>query len=433
MGVFDRIGRAWGELTSKSAGSPVQGTMPLLGAYSTGSGMAVNQATAMAVSAINACVSVRARDFARCTPRLLGDNASRNDPPNTTNPVAKLLRRPNWVQTWPEFAIQMQTAFLLRENAYAVILRDGRGAPTALIPVNPDAVLMLEAADGQIFYQTNRVGLFQLAALRNMPMAIPTEDMFHLRGMSFNMLMGASRIGLARDTIGLAIGLQQQQSRFMDNGARPSGVLKVPKSLSPEGAARLKAQWQEFRSGVKNAGSTAVLEDGVDFAPMQLSSVDLQFVEQLRLSIEDVARFFGVPLWKIGVPGAEKIDFEQAEQAYVNQTVMPDLELWEQKFEMAFDLDANGLRADFDERNLLRARESTRINNGRLGVMSGLYTQNEWRRSEGLPEMPNADELLVPVNLAAVGSDMSGTAPDGAGRPEAGTLPDPGAANQPKE
>jgi hypothetical protein len=100
---------------------------------------------------------------------------------------------------------------------------------------------------------------------------------------------------------------------------------------------------------------------------------------------------------------------------------------------MAFDLDANGLRADFDERNLLRARESTRINNGRLGVMSGLYTQNEWRRSEGLPEMPNADELLVPVNLAAVGSDMSGTAPDGAGRPEAGTLPDPGAANQPKE
>lgn len=52
----------------------------------------------------------------------------------------------------------MNVAYLLRGNAYAVCLRDGRGQPTELIPVNPDAVMVLEAADGSIFYNTNKSG-----------------------------------------------------------------------------------------------------------------------------------------------------------------------------------------------------------------------------------------------------------------------------------
>jgi hypothetical protein len=62
--------------------------------------------------------------------------------------------------------------------------------------------------------------------------------------------------------------------------------------------------------------------------------------------------------------------------------------------------------------------------------MSGISTQNECRAENGDPPMDGGDVLLRPVNLAASGSDMSGTAPDGAGRPDDGTLPDPGAPNK---
>ena len=109
---------------------------------------------------------------------------------------------------------------------------------------------------------------------------------------------------------------------------------------------------------------------------------------------------------------------------------MPDLDMWEQKFDQAFGLADEGYAADFDERRLLRADEATRINNYRLQVMSGLKTQNECRALEGDPPMDGGDVLLRPVNLASSGSDMSGTAPDGAGRPPGGQLPDPGAANK---
>jgi hypothetical protein len=188
-----------------------------------------------------------------------------------------------------------------------------------------------------------------------------------------------------------------------------------------------------MKSGIQNAGKTAILEEGLEWKPMQLSSVDLQFMAQREFAIGDIARWFDMPLYKLGVPGEmARIKFDDADQAYVNTTIMPDLDAWEQKFVQKFDLDKQGLVADFDERRLLRAAEATRINNQRLAIMSGIKTQNECRAENGYPAMEGGDVLLTPVNLAAVGSDMSGTAPDGAGRPNDGQLPDPGAANEDK-
>lgn len=413
------------------SGAPAAGFLPTLGSMPSSSGLQISQGTAIGVSTVYACVMDAADCFARCTPQLLDAKLGRSGEPNTSHPVAKLFRRPNWVQTWYEFAVQMCVAYKLRNNAYAVILRKPNGDPQYLIPVNPDCVQTLESLDGQVFYQVMRQGLFQMDALRSLPMAIPAEDVIHLRSLTFNMLVGASTIGLARDSIGLAMGLEQQASRFMSNGARPSGVLQSKKTLTKDAAARLREQWETMRSGIQNAGKTAILEDEIEWKPMQLTSVDLEFIEQRKLQREDIAMWFGTPLYRIGMMSElGRTSLEDADQFYVNKSIMPITEAWEQKFAFMFDLDAEGLVPDFDERNLLRASESTRINNQRLKVMSGLETQNEARKEEGRPPLDGGDVLLRPVNLASSGSDMSGTAPDAAGRPEGGKLPDPGAANQ---
>jgi hypothetical protein len=57
---------------------------------------------------------------------------------------------PNDFQSRFEFIEQMQAALLLRGNAYAPIIRDGRGRPIALIPVNPDRVSIYESPDGSV-------------------------------------------------------------------------------------------------------------------------------------------------------------------------------------------------------------------------------------------------------------------------------------------
>ena len=402
----------------KSAGVSSQGFLPTLGSVPSASGALVSQATAITVPTLYACVSIRAEDVARCAPRLYRPLADGSREEVKDHPVARLFRRPNAVQNWFEFAEQMTIGLLLRGNAYAVILRDRRGRPQQLIPVNPDAVTVLEAADGQLFYNVSRVGLFQIAALRDQPQSIPAEDIFHLRGMAFNATVGLNRLGVARDAVGLSIGFMQQAARWMNNGARPSGVLQTDKSLTQQAADRLKASWNSLFSGIQNVGAVAVLEEGLEWKPMSLTSVDLQFIEQRKLAVLDICQWFRIPPHKVGVVDANaKLNQAQADQSYVNETIMPDLERWEQKFVQTFDLDVEGLEVDFDESSLLRADIMTRINIGRLGVMSGLMSPNEWRKTEKLAPVDGGDRVLAPVNLAALGSDLTGTAPDGAGRP----------------
>ncbi|HEV2100343.1 MAG TPA: phage portal protein [Stellaceae bacterium] len=418
----------------QSSGVPSYGMIPPLGSVQSASGQLISQATAMTVSAVYRAITVRSNDIASCRPSVF--STDEDGTPKTIDAadhyLAQLMVKPNRVQTWFEFMRDTWVAFLLRGNAYWAVLRDRRGQPKELIWINPDAVMVLEASDGSWFYNVNRIGLFQIAMLRDFPVAIPAEDIVHFRGISFNMLVAASTIGLGRDSIATAMGLTQQQARWIGNGARPSVVLETDHRLTELTAKRLKDNWNAAQSGLMNTGGTAVLEEGLKAKTLQLTSVDLQFIDQLQWSVQEVARFFGVPTRKLMLPDTSRgSTIIQEDQSYINDTIRPDAELIEQKLVDYFGLrqEKQQLGVNLDSSPLLRADPLTRANLGRIEVLSGLIAPNEWRRSERLPPVPGGDEVRAPVNLAALGSDMTGQAPDGAGRPPAGKEPDPGVPN----
>jgi HK97 family phage portal protein len=425
MGLMRAITRGLAPAVSRGyAGTPSYGMIPPLGSVPSATGLLISQGTAMTVSTVYACVRTVAIDFARCKPQLKRKMEDGSEEIVTDHPLVSLLIKPNRVQSWFEFAEQMEAGLQLRGNAYAAIRRDTRGNPIEFIPINPDAVLVLESGDGSIFYQVNRIGLWQIAMLKDFPTAIPAEDVLHIRGLTFNSLVAASTIGLGRDSIGLAMGQEQQAARWMANAARKSGVLQAPDKLSDPAYERLKASWNDFQSGIQNIGKTAILEEGVKYEPLSLTSVDLEFLASRSFQVEDVCRWFRVPPYKVGVlQKTSAKSMPEQNQEYVNGTIAPEFERWESRFGFTFDLEAEGLFLDFDETDLLRADINTRYNNYRVGILSGFLTQNEPRRSEKLKPMQGADVLLMPANTASLGSDITGTAPDGNGRPPNGQLP----------
>ena len=432
MSWIDRIraaGAALAGSAEKSAGSgaaavPAAGYLPTLGAVASSTGQLVSQGTALTVSAVYACVSIRAQDVSRCTPQLFKRNSKGAKVKVTDHPVARFFRNPNPQQTWLEWCEQMETAYLLRGNNYGVIRRNGKGVLQDIIPVNPDAVLVLESWNGEIFYNVNRIGLWQIAMLRDFPSSIAEEDIFQLRGVSFNSLVGLSTIGQARDSIGVAMGLEQQSARLMFNGSKPSGVLTAKKALTETTAQRLKQQWREVTSGIANAGVTPILEDGIEFKPMQLTSVDMEFMKQRDFQVVDICRFYRVPPFKLGLTELRGINIDQINQDYVNNTIMPDLHRWEQKFAKVFNLDDEDIEVSFDETVLLRADITTRFTANRIALGGAAFVSvNEVRAGEGLPpadeDATGGDAITRPVNMATLGSDVTGTAPDGAGAPAA--------------
>lgn len=407
-----------------SAGTPSYGMIPPLGSIASASGAQISQATAMTQSVVYQCVDRLSTDLALCSPRVMLQQAD-GSKIRVEHDHDDLFARPNRQQTWFEFMRQLWVGLLLRGNGYAAIVRDGRGNPIELIPINPDAVMVLEGADGQIFYNVNRIGLWQIAMLRHFPVAIPSEDMLHLRGLSFNSLVGVSTIGLARDSIGLGMALEQQANRWIANGARPSTWLKTSKQLSKEAAKRLKDQFDNLHSGYQNTGKTVVLEDGIEPHALQLTSVDLQFIEQRKLQPIDICRFFGVPPHKVGVESTAKVGAQNQaalDQDYVNSAILQRAVNFEQRWAWTFGLEKEGYFLELDLKKLLRADVMTRANVSRVNILTGKTTQNEERAEEGLPPKPGGDRLMMPTNMAAEGSDTTGDAPDGNGRPKDGTI-----------
>jgi HK97 family phage portal protein len=439
MGLISRVRAATAAFAKDAGGAGAAvganqgggGWLPTLGSTPSATGLQISQGTAMSVSALYACVTIRSQDAARCTPRLFKEKKSGTREQIKEHDVVELFKRPNSQQTWFEFCEQTMSGYLLRGNGYAA--KKGvtkRGQVEELIPINPDAVLVMEGYAGGVFYNVNRLGLWQIAMLREFPSTIAAEDIFHLKGLTFNALVALSNIGNARDAIGVAMGLEQQAARWMKNGARPSMVLQTDKQVPEPIALRLKAQFDQYKAGLENTGQTLLLEDGIKAQALSLTSSDVSFIEQRKFEVEDICRFYRMPPFKLGATELRGLDIDAINNEYVAGAVMPDLHRMEQRIEHSFDLPAQNISVSFDERVLLRSDTKTRFANARLGLGGASFlTINEVRAGEQLPPVPEGDDLYQPVNLAAVGSDSTGGAPDGAGRPDAGTIPAPGVAS----
>ena len=393
-------------------------------------GIQINQQTALQATAVMACVRILSEDVSKMTPRMyrrytsgIHKNGARQKLDSDDHPLARLLKRPNDWQTWPEYCRMMMIAFLLRGNAFAVILRNRRGDPVTLVPINPDRVALWQAPDGALYWWVTRSGLHELAVLRDQPLLIPYEDVFHLKDLSADGLVGSSPISLAREAIGLSLAQEQQYARLMGAGARPSGVLTTEQKLTDSAATRIRGDWEAMNAGLANSGRTAILEQGLTWTPLTISSVDLQFLQMRQFQVIEIARIFRVPPHMLGDMARGSFNnIVQQSQEYRNHTLTSHTDLWEKRFAFTFDLEDDIEEVDFDESALLKADLTARYNAYRVGVLTGWDTRNEVRVAEGKNPLPGLDEPMAPANEiggSKLGSDMGGDNP-GAGQDSTG-------------
>ena len=395
-------------------------------------GVQINQYSALQVAAVMVCVRMLATDFAKATPGIYKESDGSKSQVAKTHPLYTLFHEPNDWMSWPDFAAMVQVGLILRGNAYIVIVRNLAGDPLYFVPINPDRVALYQAADGGLFYMVTRSGLHEIAVLSGMPSLIPARDIIHLKGMSSNGLLGISPIATAREAVGLALAQEQQAARWMGNAAKPSGILTTDQKLTPDAAERAKTNWKQAQEGLMNSGKTAVLEAGLKWQALSMTSADLEFILSRRFQTEEIARMFRIPIPMIAeVQSSGRIDPHVLAQSYVNYTLSEYAMIWGAALDEKFGLWRENLKVRFDYSQLLEADLAARINMHRQAVLGGLETANEGRSGIGLDpsDDPGAEKLLFPSNSAPFGSDHSGNAPEGAGRPPAqgGKADQPGA------
>jgi len=396
------------------------------------SGVDVSQGTALTATTVLAAVTMLCEDFAKLDPTIYRRHPDGSRSIATDHDLYALLYTPNDYQNYFEWAEMMQLSLVLRGNAFAVKIRDRSGRVIKLIPINADWVALWEAPTGEIFYRVTPNGLHMRAELIGQPFLIPSEDILHVKGFSLNGLVGASRIALAKEAIGLTLGYERQAAGYMAQGAAASGVLTTDKTLSEAGVERMKADWKATKTGVPNAGKVMILEQGLKYQPVTLNAVDAQFIAARNLQIQEVTRIFRIPAHMIGdLARSTNNNISQLAQEYINLTMSGYTRRWGWKFDVDFGLRAQGLFVDYDLTQLSRADQTTRYNNYARGIMGGFLKPNEARIDDGRAPDPKGDELLQPANSSPMGSQASG-GDAGGGRPEGGSA-DESVAPSPSE
>ena len=344
----------------------------------TTSGKAVNERTAMQTSAVYACVRILAESVAGLPLHVYERTANGSKSTKPSHPLYRLLHdEPNREMTSFVFRETLMSHLLLWGNAYAQIIRDGRGFPIVLYPLLPDRMTVDRNESGDLVY-TYQSDKGQVKLRR--------ENVLHIPGLGFDGLIGYSPIAMAKNAVGLALATEDYGATFFANGANPGGVLEHPGVIKPEQADRLRESWQSQFGGA-NAHKVAVLEEGLKFHQMSIPPEQAQFLETRKFQINEIARIFRVPPHMVG--DLEKSSFSNIEQQsleFVKYTLDPWVVRWEQSLQQALILPSEKatIFIKFNLDGLLRGDYQSRMQGYSTGIQNGFMSVNDVR---GLEDM----------------------------------------------
>lgn len=317
----------------------------------------------------------------------------------TAHPVARLFNRePNGLQTPFEFLEMVTAHCLLRGNAFAEIVRDGRGAPVELRPLHPDQVSVLRIpGTRRVVYDVT--DLDGGSTRRLLP-----EEMLHLKDRSDDGIVGKSRLQRARETFGGAIAAETFAASTYRNQARVSGILVHPDEIGAEASKNLADSFTAKHSGPQNAGSVVVLEEGVKFQQVAVSPADAEMLASRRFSVEQIARLFRVPLPVLSTSEGQAYNSTvELHRMFAQHAIMPWVRRWEFVINSSlFSEDARRTHwVEFDMDELLRAAFLERWQGYRIAREIGGMSANEIRRLERLNPRSDAggDEYFAPLNM----------------------------------
>lgn len=326
-------------------------------------------------SAVYACVTLIASDIGKLRIKLVqqDDEGIWSETENTA--YSPVLRKPNRYMTRIKFIEQWIASKLIHGNTYVLKERDQRGVVVAMYVLDPQRVRVAVSPDGSVYY---RLSTDNLAGLEQ-AVTVPAREIIHdVMVPLYHPLCGVSPLSACGLAASQGIRVQNQSTKFFENGSTPSGTLTMPDPIDPAQAKEIQDRWDAAFTG-NNFGKVAVLGFGLKYEPMTMTAVDAQLIEQLRWTAENVCTAYHVPPYMIGVgPPPNYNNIEALNQQYYSQCLQNPIESLEILLDEGLELKKPfGTELDLDD--LLRMDTATRVKAAREAIQAGM-SPNEVRK-----------------------------------------------------
>lgn len=350
--------------------------------------------TAMQVSAVFAASRLLAETIS-CMPFDIYERAG-NVPAETLALRNLLLNKPNRYQTRIGFFETVILNLCTSGNAYVLRQKNTLGDLIGLMPLTSRNMTVEVLDDGALLYQY--VG-------RNEVIKEYREaDIWHVR-LFGNGIMGMSPLSFAAGSVSVGLSAARKTTGNFANGGKPYGYVKSPAFLNDAQRTAIGSQLSELQAG--RLSRVPVLEGGMSFEAVSLSPADMQLLETRKYTVEDIARFWGVPSVLINDTGGSTVwgsGIGEIVTGFYKLNLRPYLERLEEsiRIDLLSVADRDKYVPAFDFDSLMRADTATRVKNHQTMVLSGQMTINEARQAEGRSRVDGGDVVLVPVNMTTL-------------------------------
>jgi HK97 family phage portal protein len=241
----------------------------------------------------------------------------------------------------------------------------------------------------------------------NLSVALPAWRVLHVPLFGLDGYKGKSPVRLHMETLGVSVAMTRYGGSFFGNGAKPSGVLRHPGTLSEAAQTRLRNTFDVKYGGLENAHRTMILEEGLDYKQIGIPPEEAQFIESKNFSITDIARIYNVQPHLIGeLSRSTNNNIEHQGIEFQTLTMMPYCVRFEQEYTRKL-LTSKEKKKFFIEHlmdGLSRGDMAARYNSYSQGVNSGFMNPDEVRERENMNPMPDGkgEEYRWPANTIPV-------------------------------
>ncbi len=341
-------------------------------------------------AAVHAAVKVRADAVARPGLRVLvresgsrfrGEFRDAGD----GDPMLRLLERPNDVWTQGQLLRATETYLALWGSAFWGIERDAAGNPSELWPLRPDRVRIVPDRHRYV-----RGFVYEYAGDR--AAYLPQEIVWFRHINPSDEFQGLSSLSPARLAVDMGEEALSFNRSFFRNSTMPSDLaITTEETPTEDEVDEFYARWESRYRGSGRAHRPVLLARGMDAKRLGISHKDMEFMEALGWSVEEVARAFGVPKVFLGqLQDATLSNIETLERYLWRNTIVPELRLIEEAVNSSvtplFENFPGQRRVEFDlgEIEALKESENDRVDREVKLVAAGIITIDEARASRNL-------------------------------------------------
>lgn len=319
-------------------------------------------------------------------------------------------RKANQYQTALQFKMTL-TGHAMDGNGYGYIYRRKSGE---IIPVSegggiycldPTATTPVRV-NGDLWYVTTIHD-----GTKQEQRKLPAADVFHIKGLGFDGLVGYDVVMMAREALGLGVGRKMYEAKFFKNDARPSVVLEAPATVPEPAAKKILDGWNSMAAGLENAHKTALLTHGTKASMISKTARESQLAEGNEMSVRDIANFLGIPSHKLGdKKNTSYASLEIEQLSYLTEGLDFWLCVWESeiwdKCLTEEEKESDEVFAEFAREKLFETDLQTKGEFFRVSLGGSPWmTKNEARSAFNLNPVEGGDEIETPLNMGQGGKN----------------------------